>query len=141
MTTQRYLDAVNAAAATLASSLDLEAGLAGALEALLAGTEAAAGALWRLDGGARDLTLRVARGFPAVGPPARLTWEESLAAAAADGQGVLRVPDLSRLRHPRGEAVRRAGYRSAACVLLRSRGTVQGSLEIYDPAPGRFGDA
>jgi two-component system NtrC family sensor kinase len=137
----RYLDAVNAAAATLASSLDLEAGLAGALEALLAGTEAAAGALWRLDGGARDLSLRVARGFPAVGPPARLTWEESLAAAAADGQGVLRVPDLSRLRDPRGEAVRRAGYRAAACVLLRSRGAVLGSLEIYDPAPGRFGDA
>ncbi len=73
----RYLDAVNAAAATRASSLDLEAGLAGALEALLAGTEAAAGALWRLDGGKRDLSLRVARGFPAVGPPARLTWEES----------------------------------------------------------------
>lgn len=140
-TVHRYLDAVNAAAATLASSLDLEAGLAGALEALLAGTEAAAGALWRLDGGARELTLRVARGFPAVGPPARLTWEESLAAAAADGQGVLRVPDLSRHRDPRGEAVRRAGYRSAACVLLRSRGTVLGSLEIYDPAPGRFGDA
>ncbi|MGH7395625.1 MAG: GAF domain-containing protein, partial [Candidatus Methylomirabilales bacterium] len=137
----RYLDAVNAAGAALASSPDVEAGLAGALEALLAGTEAAAGAFWCLDGGARDLTLRAARGFSAVGPPTRLTWEESLAAAAADRQGLLRVSDLTRLPDHRGEAARRAGYRSAACVLLRSRGTVLGSLEIYDPAPDRFGDA
>ncbi|MCI0371141.1 MAG: ATP-binding protein [candidate division NC10 bacterium] len=140
-TVHHYLDAVNAAAAALASSLDVVAGLAGALEALLAGTEAAAGALWCLDGGARDLTLRAARGFSAVGPPTRLTWEESLAAAAADRQGLLRVSDLVRLPDLRGEAARRAGYRSAACVLLRSRGTVLGSVEIYDPAPDRFGDA
>lgn len=86
------------------------------------------------------MTLRVAPGFPPGAAPPRLTWEESLAAAAEDGQGLLRVPDLSRLPDPRGTMLRRAGFRSAACVLLRSRGTVLGSLEIYDPAPGRFGE-
>jgi PAS domain S-box-containing protein len=141
-TVRRYLDAVNAAAAALASSPDPEAGLAGALEDLLAGTEAAAGALFCLDGGTRDLTLRVARGFRESGLPPRLTWEESLAgAAAADGQGILRVPDLSRLPPPRGAVARRAGYGSAASVLLRPRGTLLGSLEMYHPGLDRFGDA
>ncbi|HEU5394657.1 MAG TPA: hypothetical protein VFV36_07615, partial [Candidatus Methylomirabilis sp.] len=115
-TLHRYLDTVNAAAAALAGSPDLEAGLAGALEALRAGTAAGAGALWRLDRETRGLTLRVARGLPPLAAASQLTWEESLAAAAADGQGPLKVSDLSRLPDPRGNLLRRAGFRSAACV-------------------------
>jgi PAS domain S-box-containing protein len=133
---------VNAAAAALASDPDLEAGLASALESLLAGTEAAAAALFCRDGGTRDLTLRVARGVRASGLPPRLSWEESLAAAAAaDGEGLLRVPDLSRLPLLRGTAARRAGFGSAACVLLRPGGALLGSLEMYDAGLDRFGDA
>lgn len=83
----------------------------------------------------------MARGGLPAGLPPSLAWRDSLAAAAAEGQGLLRIPDLSLLAPPRGEAARRAGYRSAACALLRSRGTVLGSLDLYDPAPDRFGDA
>ncbi len=138
--TSQELAALNAIAAAASPSLDLDRQIEASLRKALEVTGFKVGAISLVEDAGGSEVLRYARG---VGDPAFL--ELAQARPLGRGEGVaggvwavgepLAFADLSEASYPEGcaeelGALRRSGYRALACVPLRARGRIIGTMQL-----------
>src|SRR6266568_144629 len=138
--TSQELAALNAIAAAASPSLDLDRQIEASLSKALEVTGFKAGAISLVEDGGASEILRFARG---VGDPAFLELAQSR--PLGRGEGVagrvwasgepLAFADLSQASYPENCAdelgeLRRSGYRALACVPLRARGRILGTMQL-----------
>jgi GAF domain-containing protein/HAMP domain-containing protein len=138
----RELAALNAIAAVVSQTLELDEMLCGALETTLQVTEADAGGIYLLDERARLLTIAAHHGFSPefVAGIDRLDVGEGFSGSVVQsGQPLLvrSVADDPRLTR---EVVRQEGIQSLVTVPLSSKGKVQGTLFAVSHGSQQFSD-
>ncbi len=134
------LQAINAVAAAATPSLDLERQIEVSLRNTLEVTGFKVGAIFLVEDEGDAEVLRFSRG---VGDPAYLDLArgrvhlrgEGVAGGVWERGEAVAFADLSAATSPQAQggeliALRRAGYRAMACVPLRARGRVLGTMEL-----------
>ncbi|MBM4466799.1 MAG: GAF domain-containing protein [Chloroflexi bacterium] len=136
----RELSILNAIAATVSQSLDLEEVLNQALTKVLEAMEMEVGAIRLLDEERNTLDLQVHRGVDLspeiVESISRLKLAETLLARAVATGEPLIIEDIS--THPMVELIGRRDLKSLAVIPLRSRGRVLGTMEVVSLHPRQF---
>src|SRR5439155_743248 len=134
---EEELAGLNAVAAAVGPSSDLERQIDMLLRKAIEVTRHAAGAVYLVEEqGGRDPVLRFARGigeaaYPEQTPEHASRRGEGLAGRVWEGGRPAAVPDLSAdPAFERGPALHRAGYKSLICVPLRARARTVGVLEL-----------
>jgi PAS domain S-box-containing protein len=136
----RELSALNAIAAAVSQSLDLDEVLSQALDKVLETMELEAGVIRLLSENRRTLDLKVHRGVD-LGPRiveriSRVELaESSLAEVVANGEPLV-IEDLS--ANPIVELIGRTDLKSLAAIPLRSKGQVLGTMEVVSLHPRQF---
>jgi GAF domain-containing protein len=126
----RELAALNAIAAVVSQTLDLDEMLCGALETTLQVAEADAGGIYLLDDPAQRLTIAAHHGFSPefVTGIDQLKADEGFSGSVVQSGQPLIVKDLTDDPRLTREIVRQEGIRSLVVVPLSSKGKVQGTL-------------
>jgi PAS domain S-box-containing protein len=131
MRQNRRLSTLNAIAATVSQSLDLDATLNDALDQVLDVTGVDAAGIHLVEG--EQLLLKTYRNLPAdlVEVVRTVRVGEGLSGrVAASGEPLVVHEAFSRDPRLRSEIVRQQAFESFACVPLRSKGTVVGTLSM-----------
>jgi signal transduction histidine kinase len=138
---QRELAALQHIAETVSASLDRDAILARALDAVFELTHAAAGRVWLVDADSGDLKNAVHRGlFPdAFAEPTTLKRGDGLAGRVAQSARAEIDTDLSRASN--AALLREKGFAELISVPLVARGSVVGIMDIASRERGELGAA
>lgn len=138
----KELAALNAIAAVVSRSLDLDEVLHNALDKTLQVMEIEAGGIYLLDEAARLLTVAVQRGFSPEFIEAidRLAVGEGISGLVTQSGQPMVVRDISADPRLTRMAVREEGLRSLASVPLRSKGKVLGTLFAVTHGHREFSD-
>lgn len=137
----RHLVALNAIAATVSQTLDLDIILSSALDKTLELLKADRGGVLLLDDKSQTLSFRVHRGFSErfIKGTANLALGEGIAGVVAEQGETVVVDDIS--RHPqvsRRLVVAEEGLKAFVAVPLKSKEKIVGVLTIASPEPRAF---
>lgn len=135
------LSALNAIAAVVNQSLDLDRTLNDALDRVLEVLGAEGGQIRLVDEATGELVLVAHRGRSAafVEERARVTWEDSILSSLKGGEEVLIINDITTAGYAPCRVALAEGYHSYASIPLRSRERMVGTLSVLSRAAGRFG--
>ncbi|MBL7200563.1 MAG: GAF domain-containing protein [Anaerolineae bacterium] len=136
------LAALNAIAAVVSQSMDLDDILSDALDKTLQVMEIESGGIYLLDETTKELSIAAYRGFSEefIASVDKLALGEGFSGRVAQSGEPLVVKDVTIDPRLTREVVREAGFRSLAVVPLRSKGTVLGTLFAQTHGYREFSD-
>ncbi|GEM_PF-1204428 len=135
----RELAALNAIAATVNQSLDLDEVLSEALDKVLVTLGLEAGSIHLLDERSNTLNLKIHRGVDLSGEVVESISQDSLTAgpwAEVVATGKPLVQDIS--AHPIVEQIEKRDLKSVAMIPLQSKEQVLGTMQVVSIAPHQF---
>jgi nitrate/nitrite-specific signal transduction histidine kinase len=138
----KELDTLNAIAAMMSQSLDLDVLLSNALDKTLQAMEIEAGGIYLLDESSNTLTIAAHQGFRAefVAEVDNLKVGEGFSGRVAQSGEPMVVKDVSANPHLTRMAAREEGLRSLTIVPLSSKGRVLGTLFVVTYGYRQFTD-
>lgn len=138
----KELDTLNAIAAMMSQSLDLDVLLSDALDKTLQTMDIEAGGIYLLDESTDNLTIAAHQGFSAefVTEIDNLRVGEGFSGRVAQSGEPLVIRDVSANPHLTRMAAREEGLRSLAIVPLSSKGRVLGTLFVVTHGYRQFAD-